>query len=461
MTNLNSDIIEKKMLAFFFKTPYHIRLAQVNLDIFSTDKHRNLAEVIKLYIAKYRQPPTRESLVLFCNELVSNNASLERYSDAMLLMEDLPEVEDKEFDFCYDKATNYLVGRHIFDVAEDLKTQFEQHDELDFKSVRRNMVNKLITIPGDDDRISRGFIYQRAGKRWKRFKSVASGVRDENLVPFGIEALDSRIGGMRRTFVTLLYSETSGGKSRTAINIAYNAALAGYNVVFFTLEMEFDLLASCVDSRMAWVDSKKIIFGGLDKTDRESYKKALIKQFQEKLNMWIVDIPSNMTSIQIAGELETYRAATGLIPDLVVVDYANLVHPVARYRDRSEQYDVLFREFHEIARSQKIALLTMTMESRDATKAFKDVLRKKKQTSGTENIGLSNFIAPHCEIVIHLQQSEHDRLQNRLFAIVEKDRYGDKNLEIQLFVLWDKTYVGDRKVTIPSHGVIVKKELRR
>ena len=462
MANLSSDVVEKKLLALFLKAPYHMRLLHMDLRIFLKATHKSLAEIMKLYVEKYKQPPTEEILVLFCNELVSNNAALDKYSDALLLLDTLPEAKGSEFDFCYDKAQNYFIGRRIFDIAEELKHQFESRDDLDFKSLRRDMVNKLLAVSDVTDNIRRGFVYQSAKTRWGRFKELSSGVADGNLVPFGITALDEKLGGMRRTFVTLLYSKTGGGKTRTAINIAYNAALAGYNVVFFSLEMAFDLLAACIDSRIALVDSKKILFGKLDKGDRAKYRQALIQQFKDQLNIWIIDIPMGMKSVQILNELEMYKAATGLIPDLVVVDYANLVEPMVRYSGRSEKYDVLFKEFHEIARMQDISLLTATQESREATKAFKQkAKRAADELEGTENIGLSNFIAPHCEIVIRLRQTKHDKLQNRVWAIVDKDRYGELGIEISLFALWDLTYVGDRKVPGTAHGVIVRKEPRK
>lgn len=460
MAKLSSDIIEKKLLHLFFRAPYHMRLLHLDLDIFLKTAHKNLAEIMKLYVEKYKQPPTEEVLVLFCNELISGNAALEKYSDALLVLDTLPKAENSEFDFCYEKAQNYFVGRKIFDIAEDLKHQFESRDDLDFKVLRRNMVTKLLAVADSNDATRRGFIYQDAATRWGKFKELALGGSDANLVPFGINALDEKLGGMRRTFVTLLYSKTGGGKTRTAINIAYNAAIAGYNVVFFSLEMAFDLLAACVDSRIALVDSKKILFGKLDKGDRNKYRQALIQQFRDKLNIWIVDIPMGMRSLQILNELEMYKAATGLIPDLAVIDYANLVEPMSKYSGRSEKYDLLFKEFHEIARMQSISLLTGTQESRDATKAFKQRTKRAEEMEGTENIGLSNFIAPHCEIVIRLRQTKHDRLQNRVWAIVDKDRYGELGTEIPLFALWDRTYVGDRKVPGTAHGVIVRKEPR-
>ena len=434
-----------------------MRLLHMDLNIFLKTTHRNLAEVMKRYVEKYKQPPTVEILSLFCGELISGNAALEKYSDALLLLDDLPEAESSEFDFCYDKAQNYFIGRRIFDIAEELKQQFESRDDVDFKSLRKDMVNKLLAVADSNETTRRGFIYEHAKTRWGKYKEISSGISDADLIPFGINSLDEKLGGMRRTFVTLLYSATSGGKTRTAINFAYNASSKGYNVVFFSLEMAFDLLATCVDSRMALVDSKKILFGKLDKADRDKYRQALIQQFKAQLNIWIVDIPMGMKSIQVLNELEMYKAATGLIPDLVVVDYANLVEPMIKYAGRSEKYDILFKEFHEIARMQNVVFLTATQESREATKASKQRTKRPEELEGTENIGLPNFIAPHCEIVIRLRQTKHDRLQNRVWAIVDKDRYGERDIEIPLFALWDRTYVGDRILPGTTQSVVVRK----
>jgi hypothetical protein len=46
-----------------------------------------------------------------------------------------------------------------------------------------------------------------------------------------------------------------------------------------------------------------------------------------------------------------------------------------------------------------------------------------------------------------LKQDSKDLLQNRLWVIVDKNRYGSLGAEIPLMALWDKSYVGDRIVS--------------
>jgi hypothetical protein len=153
-------------------------------------------------------------------------------------------------------------------------------------------------------------------------------------------------------------------------------------------------------------------------------------------------------SSMILEEIELYRAANGVNPDLVIIDYANIMEPMKRYNGRSEKYDFLFKEYHEIAKYCNVALLTATQESRDASKADIEAKKKKQEVEqGVHNIGLSNYMAPHCENVIRLKQDSKDLLQNRLWGVIDKNRYGTQGQEIPLMAIWSKNYVGDRIVT--------------
>ena len=461
MAQLSSDLLEKRMLAYFFMPPYHVRMAAVSDDFFASGEHKILSGLLRAYVAKYKQPPTNDTILAFSDQYAKTLADVDRYSEALLLLQNgrLPAVKAEEFDFFYDKAANYTTGRKIFDAAESIKEAFEHNVEIDFRAMRRDLINKLLMSGESEDNIKRGFIYTNVRERWEELQKKVQGEDDPDLLKFGIEPLDKATGGMRRSFVTLLYSRTSGGKTRTAISIAYNNATRGKNVVYFSMEMNFNFLATCIDARMSLVDSNKILFGNTSAEEIIKYKAALKKQVMDKLGIWIVDIPMGAKSIHILNELEMYKAATGLIPELVVVDYANLMEPMGQYTNSSERYNVLFKEYHEIARTTQTGLLTLTQEKREATEADKG--KKKKDTEdneGVENIGLSSYIAPHCEIVIRLRWTRFDQLQNRMWGVVDKNRYGISNIVVPLVALFEYSYVGDRKISGCPRGIKLRRD---
>jgi len=459
MANLSSPAVEKKLLSFFTLSPYHTRLVSAGSGIYNTKEYRTFADLAIKYIDMYKQPITEDTFRLFCSDVAKTDDDIDKAAEAISVVSDLDSPVSTEFEYLIKKAKNYSLGRKIFDIAKTIKDGLSGSDELDFFEMRKNLVNSILTSESDDENIKRGFIYDNAKSRAEIYKKKMSHEDDADLIPFGMEPLDNHLMGMRKTYLTLIYSKTGGGKTRTAMNIAYNNAIAGRNVLYFTLEMAFDLFASCIDSRIAMLDSKKIIFGKLSDDERKSYADALRKQMKEKLNLWIVDIPMGTTSQHIHNEIETYKLCTGRQPDLVIVDYAFLVEPTKKYGGRSEKYDILFKEFHEIARMHNVALITGAQESRDATKADKKKKDEDEDVEGVDNLGASAFMAPHCEMVLRLKQTRFDRDNNRLMVVVDKCRYGQVGTQIPLVALFDKSYVGGNKIpNLTPRGVRIKKE---
>lgn len=447
MAGVSNKKNELRVLSLLMQPPTHMRVLSLDLDVFSNPDRRKAASIIQKYVKKYKSPPSLSALKSFADQLVESDLDeAEKAHAALMQLRHLPEVAPEDARFEFDRAENYRMGRALIDINEELKENFESGDTA-YMGMRQRIISKLLASGTTGDTACRGMIYSRVRERAEAYKRAERGEHGD-IIPYGIKSLDDKIGGMRRTFVTLLYSKTGGGKTRTAINIAYNAARAGFNVMYVSLEMAFDLLASCIDARIGWVDSHDIIFGKLNKEDRQKYSDALKKQMMEKLNIWIVDVSKGATSATILEEIEIYTATHGVPPDLVVIDYANLMEPMRKYIGRSEKYDYLFREFHEIAKYANVCLLTMTQESRDASK--EDIYAKKKKEEveqGVHKIGLSNYMAPHCETVIRLKWDSKDKMMNRLWLIIDKDRYGNVGAEIQLTALWDKSYVGDKVIT--------------
>jgi len=439
MAKLHSEKVEKKLLALFMKSPTFMRILSIDIELFAVAQHKELARLIKKFVYKYRTAPSKATLISYVNETINSDRDLAAAIEAMKLIRQLPSAKPNEFEFYFDKATNYYIGRKIFDIGVGLTKKF-QKSELNFLQIKQEMLSALLIMGSNSQEISkRGFLHENVKERYIQYRE-SQRKNARHIIPFGISALDEKTGGMQKSFVTLFYSRTGGGKTRTAINVAYNAARAGYNVIYFSLEMAFNLLASCFDSRMAAIDSKEIIFGRLSKADRIKYKSALKQQVKDQLGIYIVDVAMNAKSGILLEETEIYKSITGRNPDLIVVDYAGIMLPMQPYGNLSERFNNLFLEFHQIAKYLNAALLTAAQESRDASKA--DI--KKEDNEGVHNIGLSNYMAPHCENVIRAKQDEADKLASIVWFIIDKCRYGATGGRVAVTARWATTYVGDR-----------------
>lgn len=440
----SSEKIEKGILALLLKSPVHVRALSLKPNLFAFSKHQQLFSLIRKFVQAYKAAPTKETLINFANTQIKDEADLEIIPEAIELLDTLPDINVEEANYYFKRGTNYLIGRNIYDLHTYAAEKMQEH-EVDFLSLKKDMMEQLVKMGEDDESIRRGYIYENIKDRFYKYESAEKGELGE-IIPFGIRELDEEIKGMKKSFVTLAYSKTGGGKSRLAINLAYNAAVAGYNVMYVSLEMDFDILANCFDSRIAAIDSKKIIFGDLQRSDKIKFAKALKQQAKEKLNIWISDIPQAASMAKLLEEIEIYKTVNGTAPDFIVVDYANLMEPTVRYSNTSTKYDNLLKEMKQTARYYGCSLFTMLQESRDATLASIDSKNKKKdEIEGVHNIGQSNYAAIHCETVFHLKQSDVDKLRNRVWIVVNKNRYGASGKKIPLFAAWDITFVGNKQ----------------
>ena len=437
--------IERSVLALLLQSPTHMRVLGLPLDSFAIKEHKELFRILRKYVKKYKGAPSIETLEIFANDLVTDD-NVDQIVSALELGGKLPKIKKGEAVFYFEKLEDYRVGRGIYDLGTKIKESLEESTG-SFSEIKEEIMRDVLSLGSSDEHIKRGFFTTEAEvrNRYQQYKDVTSGAGSSDVIPYGIKALDGTLGGMRKTFVTLLYSKTGGGKTRTMMNIAYNAAQAGYNVMYFTLEMSFDLIASCFDSRMAEVDSQKIIFGGLSKRDRKKYSQTLKKQMKEGVGIWLVDIPSNASMAKIAEEIEIYIGANGVSPDLIAIDYSHLVLPTIDAGDRSTKFDNLFKEIHEMSKYYNVATITAAPESSSKTRADAKVGQKKGEevAEGTHNIGASNFMAFHCETVIRMKQDKVDLLRNRLYAIPDKNRYGKIGDPIELYADWATTLVCD------------------
>ena len=60
-----------------------------------------------------------------------------------------------------------------------------------------------------------------------------------------------------------------------------------------------------------------------------------------------------------------------------------------------------------------------------------------------EHIAFSDEISHNCDLIVHLEQSEEQALQNILALEIVKYRDGKSNVKFELFCDWDLSFLGN------------------
>ncbi len=173
-------------------------------------------------------------------------------------------------------------------------------------------------------------------------------------LPTGLDALDTKTGGLNNSDLIILAGRPAMGKTALATNIAYNVAdymrhnnkLSPKNkgVAFFSLEMSADQLASRILSTETQTSGHNMRTGNINKTEFNKIAEA-VKDL-ELLPLYIDDTPG-LTINNIRTRARRLKRNQGL--GLIVIDYIQLISGQSKRGDSNR-----VQELSEISRGLKI-----------------------------------------------------------------------------------------------------------
>jgi len=143
-------------------------------------------------------------------------------------------------------------------------------------------------------------------------------------VSTGWPSVDKKLyGGFNRGELNIFAAASGGGKSLFLANLGVNWALAGLNVIYLTFELSENLVAMRLDSMMTGVSTREV-FRSID--DVELKVKMLGKQAG---SIQIKYMPSGKNCNDIRAYLKEYQVKKGVKPDVLLIDYLDLMMPLS------------------------------------------------------------------------------------------------------------------------------------
>ena len=250
-----------------------------------------------------------------------------------------------------------------------------------------------------------------------------------------IPELDARIKGYGRGELFLWLAPTNVGKSWALIDGARAALQQGFNIVFYTLEMSKkqieDRLAMSVsglrkDKRAGQRGLTMEYFDGetVDFSERKTLKEGegalnfsinkyklrggkLITKEGKEGEFTVRDIEAHLNQLEL----------NGIMPDIIFIDYADLMVSEREYEKSTDQIDHVFVRLHGLSKERNIGVVSASQGNRQALHARRVTLYHISQWIGKAN---------KADVVISINQTEDElaRQEMRLFAA--KVREGDK-----------------------------------
>jgi replicative DNA helicase len=215
-------------------------------------------------------------------------------------------------------------------------------------------------------------------------------------IPTGFGKLDTMTGGLQRGDLVVLAARPSVGKSSLALNIAKSVIGAGYNALFFSLEMSREQLWQRLLAESTGIDQARLRIGNIHHeliqmgTARYDGEWPLIAERVGELvgtsGTLFVDDSTGLTPLDMRTRAQKVQAQNGL--DLIIVDYLQLAKATrgsknGGYENRVQEISSITKDLKALARDLNVPVLALAQLSR-AAEGIEPQLHHLKESGSIE-----------------------------------------------------------------------------
>lgn len=365
----------------------------LNSEEFDNPGHKWIVDQTLLYYAKYHTNPTPEYLSIEVKKIeneVMRVTVAEQIKEALKLSNEDREYVEKEFaNFCKNQQ-----------LKKALMSSVELLNKGEYDDIRT--IIDIALKSGSDKNI--GHEYEKDIETRYRLEERAA-------VPTNWPHInDMLMGGLGAGDLGIILGSPGGGKSWFLSNLGAAAVKAGYNVNHYTLELSQDYVGKRYDSIFTGIDFQQIHLHRqeIEKVISELPGKLIIKEF-----------PMGKTTVQ-AVESHIQKCETlGNKPDLVIIDYVDLLKSKTRSIERKDAIDDLYTLVKGMARQLKIPVWTVSQVNRMGSKD--DIVEADKTAGSYDKIMIADF-------VMSLSRKREDKIKGTGRIHVIKNRFGSDGM---------------------------------
>lgn len=306
----------------------------VSPQCFTSDFRSWLFSTITSHYFEYTVPITED---LVQEKIIRKYKKAELIADAKALLQKVlvRPVDSMELRPIVDELKNLYHIRKIFDTTNDILEQLRSIKEGSADVKAGPLVRKLekvveeINDQSNKERIIEEDAFENIDHDIAEIKDRHDNPEKYRGVSTGIEPLTLATGGWHGGDLITVMGRTGQGKSIVLLNFGYSAWLAGFNVLYVTIEMPILQQKRRLYSKMTGVNYFKLKNADLLTDEELEYISEKIKKIKsERENVFLIlDAPSMCNANFIETRVNNFEKTTGKKIDLIIVDPIYLMKP--------------------------------------------------------------------------------------------------------------------------------------
>lgn len=368
-------------------------------DFFESDANKWLINTSIEYFSNYRQVPT---LDVFKKEVdkIENNSLLRVsiieqlksiFVGYKIIPTDIEYIKDELLTFCKNQAIKNAILK-----SADL-LQVGEYDKI------KHIIDTAMKA-GEEKNI---------GSIWKTELLERTTKETRRTIPTKWPMLNVLLdGGLGGGDLGCIIAPSGAGKSYILQSLGQYAVAIGMNVLHYTLELSKEYTGLRYDQITTGIQPRLI---------RENYDivNEEIKMLPGELIIKYFPMKSiNMNSIRAHYDKVI---GTGFRPDLVILDYADLLTSVGHANAKHEEYANIYEELKQFLSEEKVPGWTASQSQRSG---LDDDFIENSRIAGAYA-----KVMP-CDVVMTLSRKSEDKVNNCARLLLTKNRYGPDGINL-------------------------------
>jgi len=320
---------------------------------------------------------------------------------------------DADLQYVQEEFTNFCKNQQL---KKALLTSVDLLKAGDFDGIR-NLVDNALKA-GNDKNLGHEYV-----------KDIEDRYREDSraVIPTPWELINNLLqGGLGNGDFGLIFGNPGGGKSWSLVALGGYAVKLGYNVLHYTLELGENYVGKRYDAFFTKISVTKV--------DAFKHKiEELIPQLPGQLI--IKEFPTGKATISTIESHISKCSDLGVKPDLVIIDYVDLLSSKKKNRERKEEIDDIYQSTKGLARQLNIPIWSVSQVNRSG--AQDKIIEGDKAAGSYDKMMIADF-------AMSLSRKKEDKVNGTGRFHIMKNRYGTDGLT---FMVNADTSTGHFEVT--------------
>ena len=271
---------------------------------FFAPEHRKAVAFIHKYYEQYNATPSAEQI------------KAETKADYTIRV-----VTRDQIKYCCSEIETFCKQKALYKAIQD---SIEHIDKEDYGTVEKNIKDALLVSL--NRKLGTDYFLDPATR-------LEGMLIQEPRISTGWTDMDNALGGgLARTEMILFSANSGGGKSITLSNLGLNFLMQGLNVLYLSLELPEIMIAQRYDMMFTEIPAAPFVLW----SENVPEIIATLAEFRDYVNpnnkkpignLMIKRMPVGTNANAIRAYLKEYELTQGYVPDLIIVDYLDLMSP--------------------------------------------------------------------------------------------------------------------------------------